>query len=240
MFQECRHIKTNGLRCHAAALRGKPYCYFHMNLRRMHSPRLSESQHFDLPPIEDNSSVLLAVGQVIRTLNSPYADCRRAGLMLYALQIAAQLTARKEESAPAESVRTLYNSAEEPLDLSDALDNGAEILAPGKTICEPPQDCRNCPKQNSCPNYEEPEEDEEEQEEPESDEEEYVESEESEENEEGEEDERDGENEEDGDAEDSEPAGCPILDEVKGGKARTPTPATSPQKLVPGHGSIGC
>ena len=163
MFHECRHIKTNGHRCHGAALRGKAYCYFHMNLRRMHSPRLSESQHFELPPIEDTASVLLAVGQVIRTLDSPYADTRRAGLMLYALQIAAQLTARQEQARPSESVRNLYDPAGDPLDFSDALDNGIDMLAPDKEVCEPPHDCRHCPKQDSCENYEEPEDDEEEE-----------------------------------------------------------------------------
>jgi len=162
MFHECRHIKTNGLRCHGAALRGKPYCYFHMNLRRMNSPKHSESQPLQLPLIEDTASVLLAVNQVTHYLNSPHADCRRAGLMLYSLQIAAQLTNRKEHTQPNEFVHDVHNVSGEAVDFSEALDNGAEILAPDKTVCEPPNDCRNCPKQNSCRNYEEPEDEEEE------------------------------------------------------------------------------
>ena len=170
MFHECRHIKTDGLRCHGAALSGKPYCYFHMKLRRMHSPGHSEGQHFQLPPIEDTSSVLLAVGQVIRSLNSPYADCRRAGLMLYGLQIAAQLTARQPDARPSESVRTLLNPSDEPVDFSQALDDGTEILAPETSVCEPPGDCRNCPRQNTCENYEEDEQEDEEMDEEELDE----------------------------------------------------------------------
>ena len=158
MFHECRHIKSNGERCHAAALSAKPYCYFHMNLRRMHSPRLADSQHFQLPPIEDNASVLLALGQVIKTLNSPYSDTRRAGLMLYALQIAAQLTNRKEQSKPSQSVRNLYSPSEDELDFSRAIDNGIEMLAPDTTVCEPPKDCPNCPQKLSCENYQEPQE----------------------------------------------------------------------------------
>ena len=150
MFHECRHIKSNGERCHGAALSGKPYCYFHMNLRRMHSPRLAESQHFPLPPIEDNASVLLALGRVIKTLDSPYSDTRRAGLMLYALQIAAQLTNRKEQSKPSQSVRTLHSPSDDELDFSSAIDNGIEMLAPDTTVCEPPKDCPNCPRQNTC------------------------------------------------------------------------------------------
>ncbi len=165
MFHECRHIKSDGHRCHGAALRGKAYCYFHMNLRRMHSPNPAESQHFQLPPIEDTASVLIALGQVIRTLDSPYADIRRAGLMLQALQIAAKLTAHRENSHPEKLVRTLYNPAGETIDFSAALDHGIDMLAPDKTVCEPPEDCRHCPQQDTCDNYEEPEEEEEEEDE---------------------------------------------------------------------------
>ncbi len=161
MFHECRHIKSDGHRCHGAALRGKAYCFFHMNLRRMHSPNPAESQHFQLPPIEDTASVLIALGQVFRTLDSPYADIRRAGLMLQALQIAAKLTAHRENAHPEKLVRTLYNPAGETIDFSAALDHGIDMLAPDKTVCEPPEDCRHCPRQNTCDNYEEPEEEEE-------------------------------------------------------------------------------
>ena len=36
MYNECRHIKDDGQRCHAAALNAKPYCFFHMKFDRMH------------------------------------------------------------------------------------------------------------------------------------------------------------------------------------------------------------
>lgn len=171
MFHECRHIKTNGLRCHGAALSGKPYCYFHMKLRRVHGPGRSESQ-IQFPPIEDSSSILLAISQVIRTLNSPYADTRRVGLMIYALQVAAQITMRQSDAKPSESVRNLVNPSGETIDFNQALDDGTEMLAPDHTVCEPPHDCRNCPRKHSCENYEEPEEEEYEEEEDEEDEEE--------------------------------------------------------------------
>jgi len=145
MFHECRHIKSDGHRCHGAALRGKAYCFFHMNLRRMHSPNPAESQHFQLPPIEDTASVLIALGQVIRTLDSPYADIRRAGLMLQALQIAAKLTAHRENSHPEKLVRTLFNPAGETIDFSAALDHGIDMLAPDKTVCEPPTTADTAP-----------------------------------------------------------------------------------------------
>lgn len=60
-------------------------------------------------------------------------------------------------------MRALYNSAGEPVDFSPALDHGIDMLAPDKEVCEPPRDGANCPRQDTCDNYEEPEEDEEEE-----------------------------------------------------------------------------
>jgi hypothetical protein len=151
MFHECRHIKTDGLRCHAAALRGKPWCYFHAKLHRLHSANLPDSQKFQMPPIEDSSSVLIAIGQVIRSLNSPYMDSRRAGVLLYGLQIAAQLTRRTNTAESSESVRNLFDLAGTPIDPSSAaFEDDAEMLAPEKTVCEPPLDCPNCPRHDTC------------------------------------------------------------------------------------------
>ena len=154
MFHECRHIKTNGLRCHAVALSGEPWCYFHARLHRLHNPKTPDSQKFKLPPVEDSSSALIALGQVIRALDSPYMDCRRAGLLLYGLQIAAQLTARGNTAAPSESVRNVHSPSGDPLDPASAeAEDGMEILAPDHTVCEPPHDCRSCPKYKTCENY---------------------------------------------------------------------------------------
>jgi hypothetical protein len=160
MHHECRHIKTNGIRCHAPSLRNKPYCYFHMNLSRTLRPRSSATQTLDLPPIEDTSSVLLAVGQVLHWLQSPTADTKRAGLMLYSLQIASQLTARREHTRPEECVQELSNESGEDVDFTEATDIGVPILAPDTIVCE--ADCGNCSEKDTCPEYEEPEEEEEE------------------------------------------------------------------------------
>jgi hypothetical protein len=35
MIPLCRHLKTNGVRCRAIALREKPYCYYHDRLHRV-------------------------------------------------------------------------------------------------------------------------------------------------------------------------------------------------------------
>ncbi len=144
MYHECRHILPSGKRCHSPALHGQAYCYYHNNLRRCSRPLVGDN--FTLPSIEDNRGIQIALTQVLTALNSPYMDTRRAGLMLYGLQIATQLANRTSDLEPDEAVRTCDDST------------GA-ALAPEKTVCEPPRDCRNCPRQHTCENYEEPAED---------------------------------------------------------------------------------
>ena len=48
--QYCRHVRTNGLRCHAFALRDKPFCYPHEK---------ANAHHRNLaPPARDPSIVI--------------------------------------------------------------------------------------------------------------------------------------------------------------------------------------
>lgn len=106
MFKECHHILPSGDRCHAAALRNRPYCYFHNKLHRVSRPS-ARTKAIPLPPIEDDRSLKLALAQVLRALNSPSLDVRRARLMLYGLQIAAQVTARSSHPTPSRTVRSV-------------------------------------------------------------------------------------------------------------------------------------
>jgi hypothetical protein len=141
MFNECRHILTSGERCHAAALRNQPYCYFHIKLHRLSNPS-GETKPVPMPPIEDDSSIKLALTQILGALNSPYMDTRRASLMLYGLQIAAQVTRRSSTPSPSQSVRSLSTQRD-----------GSE-LAPSQIACEPPEDCPDCPRKDDCLNLE--------------------------------------------------------------------------------------
>ncbi|HEY3988651.1 MAG TPA: hypothetical protein VGM02_05075 [Acidobacteriaceae bacterium] len=144
MYPQCRHVHPNGESCHAAALKGSHWCYFHNRLHeryrsqqarhRLHSqrdasgrftptpssdtalvpasdygiipvgapsgchPERSEgsavSSHsplntpFSLPPIEDSASVQLALAEVLEALAADQIDAKRAGLLLYGLQVA--------------------------------------------------------------------------------------------------------------------------------------------------------
>jgi len=95
-FIECRHILPTGRKCHAAALRGKPFCFHHAKLHFRNSstlkPRTTRAS------VEDLRGLRKAVAKALEALSSPLVDTRRAGLLLYGLHLAANLTKRAFDS----------------------------------------------------------------------------------------------------------------------------------------------
>ncbi len=88
---QCRHILTNGNQCRAVCLRGEDFCYFHHTTRRpIANPteRKGRRASFTLPLVEDRASIQLAIAQILCRIASNDLDPRRAGLLLYGLQIA--------------------------------------------------------------------------------------------------------------------------------------------------------
>jgi hypothetical protein len=148
MYPQCRHVRTDSDRCHAAAIKGDHWCFFHARLHDQQAQRLArEAQRrsrdarsqlrltdgtfapaeetpegiFDqgiypvaagdhrepatlnshgsayaetaslplqLPDVEDSASIQLALIEVIHALAANQLHPRRAGLLLYALQVA--------------------------------------------------------------------------------------------------------------------------------------------------------
>ena len=139
MYNECRHIMPSGKRCKSPALRDLPYCYFHNSLHRSReAPRGSENEPLDLPVLEDASAIQIALSQVLTALGTSRLDSRRAGLFLYGLQLASQIAARPSERVPADSIRSVCNDVD------------GKDLAPEKSVCELPKDCRTCPTGSEC------------------------------------------------------------------------------------------
>jgi hypothetical protein len=140
MFQECRHIMPSGARCHAPALRGKPYCYFHARLHNLpgHAAKSSEKAKVEIEILEDASAVQLAVSRVLSGLSSGRIESRTAGILLYGLQIAAGITGKNRPFADSEAVQ----------DVSYTKDGRA--LARENLVCEPLEDCADCPTPGKC------------------------------------------------------------------------------------------
>ena len=91
MLIECRHILTNGRKCHSPALRGKPFCFHHATLHFRKSAT-RKPRELPLPTIENLHGIQTAVNKAITALSSPLIDTRRAGLLLYGLHLAANLS----------------------------------------------------------------------------------------------------------------------------------------------------
>ena len=95
---QCRHIKPDGRRCGSQSLRGEHFCYYHHTGRRAgpRQPQVTtaiarKSSTFQLPSpadLSEHSGVALALGLILHKIAHNEIDPRRAGLLLYGLQIA--------------------------------------------------------------------------------------------------------------------------------------------------------
>jgi hypothetical protein len=138
----------NGANCDAPSLKDKPYCYFHTRLHRLTAqPPIGVMDDFRLPVLEDRSAIQIALAQVLDALCCGNIDTRKAGLLLYALQIGSQNVERKYDIIPTFGVKSITHS-----------DTGEE-LAPVERTCKP-NDCATCADRDTCEDYE-PEEEEE-------------------------------------------------------------------------------
>jgi hypothetical protein len=82
-------------RCGSPALRGQQYCYHHHPTRaRVASPserraRRIARQSFNLPVPANQFELQITLNEIVQRLAANQIDSRRAGLLLFALQISA-------------------------------------------------------------------------------------------------------------------------------------------------------
>src|SRR5207253_8270328 len=113
---QCRHIFTDGHRCGSPCLRGEDLCYYHHTTRKpIANPheRRGRRSTFDLPLPEARSAIHHSIGQALRRIAANEIDPRRAGLLLYGLQIAS-LNLPKPAAAP-------RNAKPEPIEIVEEL-----------------------------------------------------------------------------------------------------------------------
>jgi hypothetical protein len=150
MFRECRHIMPSGARCHSPALREKPYCFYHMKLHRLEveetAPQSSKNRKkrdtpLEITTVEDPGAVQLALTRVLDAIASERLDPRRAGQLLYGLQIAASLAMRHQQFAAYDAEQIV------------SYDDNGQPLAPESNACETPEECSKCTPGNPCPDH---------------------------------------------------------------------------------------
>ena len=119
----CRHIRANGTRCRSIALARTTRCYWHRDLYQRHralqlpdsipeahrnldllksDPLMAQYYGVDLhgpiefnfPPLEDRESIQVSLSMVLNALGRNRLEPKRAGAMLYTLQVASTNAAR--------------------------------------------------------------------------------------------------------------------------------------------------
>ena len=144
MHFACRHIKSDGVRCQAAAMRASNFCYYHTKNRSR--ARLGAMEDFVIPIPEDKASIRTSIAQTLNALISKRIDAKTAGLILYGLQLALQ-SVPKSMTLPSDLVRDVTQSSE------------GEELAPAECV-HPGSDCSGCSRADTCEHCEiDPEED---------------------------------------------------------------------------------
>lgn len=87
----CRFIRADGTKCGSPALKGERMCYFHSRTEgtaKRKGKAGAAVERFQVPVLEDDLAIQMAVTNVCRQLASEPFDTKRASLLLYGLQVA--------------------------------------------------------------------------------------------------------------------------------------------------------
>ena len=142
---QCRHIFTDGHRCASPCLRAEEFCYYHHTTRKpVADPQKRRSRRttFHIPLPEDRSAILHSIGEVLQRIAANDLDPRRAGLLLYGLQIA-NAALPKEPSQPATTRNARSSRAQSPTNSQTqtveeiTTDPDLGILAPRTELATP-------------------------------------------------------------------------------------------------------
>jgi len=144
MQKQCRHILTDGNKCHSIALRDKPYCYYHMRVHRVMGaamkPSKSKEKAIEFAFPDCRASILLGLFQVMNALGSSQISSKRAGSLLYSLQIASQNVPQSLETIPSQPAICVYETPE------------GDEAAPDCISLQLPRGCADCIKPDeNCP-----------------------------------------------------------------------------------------
>jgi hypothetical protein len=102
-IRRCQHIKTNGTQCGSPALRGWTFCYHHHESRPERvtvKGRDGKASKVLVTLFEDAHSIQTMVRQVVILMLEDKIDDKKAGRVLYALQIASANLRHMEAEKP--------------------------------------------------------------------------------------------------------------------------------------------
>ncbi|MGA2236848.1 MAG: hypothetical protein ABSG23_15365 [Terriglobales bacterium] len=99
--EACQQIKLDGEPCRAAALRGKKFCYYHLHSgpppKDVSNPGIIPQVQFHLPLLDDATSIQATISLVCEHLLHRRLEPKKAGILLYAMQVASSNLSRMNE-----------------------------------------------------------------------------------------------------------------------------------------------
>jgi hypothetical protein len=139
---QCHHIFPDGFRCGSPRMRDEQFCYFHHDSRRpvvRPHERIARRSSFSLFTPTSHNAIQESLGELLVRIATNNIDSRRAGLLLYCLQIASAnlRTAQKAQQAQA-SLDPAPGFDEEP-ELEEELEHVQTRRATEGPINPPPE-----------------------------------------------------------------------------------------------------
>ncbi len=90
--EACQQIKLDGEPCRSAALRGKKFCYYHLHSgpppAEVSNRLVIPLVQFHVPFLDDATSIQATISVVCEHLLHRRLEPKKAGILLYALQVA--------------------------------------------------------------------------------------------------------------------------------------------------------
>ena len=145
---QCRHIRPDGRRCGSPSLRNGNFCYHHDLTRRpgprqpqVNTAQAAKRNTFPLPTpadLSERTGLQLALAQILGKIANNEIDPRRAGLLLYGLQIASGLLPRSETApTPGQVVEEVVQDPDlGPLAPETELTEPEPVMTPGGRVLQ--------------------------------------------------------------------------------------------------------
>lgn len=113
--EACQQIKLDGEPCRSAALRGKKFCYYHLHSgpppQEVSNLGVIPQVQFHLPLLDDAVTIQSAITLVCEHLLHRRLEPKKAGMLLYGLQVASSNLRRMNEEDKNERRAGEVNSA---------------------------------------------------------------------------------------------------------------------------------